>query len=180
MSRFVLDAFALLMAFFPDEGGQETSQQLLADWVRGEVGIIAPSLLLLETTNAVLVALRRGRISQDKVHDILRAMNGLSIPTAEPLNTEEIFEIAAKHNLSAYDATYATLTSKSHILITGDKKLYDASRGEEQVTLIGKYKEVSFWSGEGHVQSPAYTAECGWKVPQSTLPRKADNVVGPS
>ena len=141
MRRFVLDASALLMAFFPDEEGQETSQQLLADWVRGEVEIIAPSLLCLEATNAVLVALRRGRISQDKAYDILRAINGLSIRIAEPLSTEEIFRIATEHNISAYDATYASLANDEVILITGNKRLFKALKEEGLAMLVREYQQ---------------------------------------
>ena len=74
MRRFVLDASALLMAFFPDEEGQAASQRLIGDWVSGRVEIIAPSLLFLEVTNAVLVAFRRERISESGACNIIRAV----------------------------------------------------------------------------------------------------------
>jgi len=87
MRRFVLDASALLMAFFPDEEGQQASQQLLGDWVKDRVEIIAPSSLFLEATNAVLVGLRRERISKNRAYDILHAVNGLSIPVIDHPDT---------------------------------------------------------------------------------------------
>ena len=102
--------------------------------------IIAPSLLFLEVTNAVLVALRRERVSESKAHDILRAVSELSIPIADRPEPEEIFKIAAKHHISAYDATYAALATKDLVLITGDRKLYEALKDEEQVMLIREYK----------------------------------------
>ncbi len=141
MKRFVVDASALPMAFFPDEGGQEASQRLLADWVRGEVEITAPSLPFLETTNAVLVAFQRGRISRDKAHDILRAIDGLSIPTAEPLNTEGTLEIAAEHNLSACDATYASLANDEVTRITGNKRLFEALKEDGLAMLMKEYQQ---------------------------------------
>lgn len=139
MRRFVLDASALLMAFFPDGEGQAASQRLLSDWVRDRVEIIAPSLLSLEVTNAVLVAFRRERISQSKARDILRAVTELSIPIVDHPEPEEIFKIAAKHHISAYDATYAALAGKAVILITGDSKLYEALKAEKQAMLIQEY-----------------------------------------
>jgi len=140
MRRFVLDASALLMGFFPDEEGQQASQRLLGDWVKDRVEIIAPSLLFLEVTNAVLVAHRRERISKNRAYDILHAVNGLSIPITDHPDTEEIFKIAIKHKLSAYDATYAALTTEAFTLITGDRKLYEALKGEKRVMLIETYK----------------------------------------
>lgn len=140
MKRFVLDASALLMAFFPDEEGQEASQRLIGDWVNSRVEIVAPSLLFLEVTNAVLVALRRKRVSQSKAYDILRAVSELSIPIADRPEPAEIFKIATEHHVSAYDATYAALAVKDFVVITGDRKLYQAIKDERQVMLIGEYK----------------------------------------
>jgi len=137
--RFVLDASALLIAFFPHEEGQAASQRLLSDWASSRVEIIAPSLLFLEVTNAVLVALRRERISESKAYDILHAVTELSIPIVEHPEPEEIFKIATKHHISAYDATYAALTGKSLILITGNRKIYEALKGEKEVMLIEEY-----------------------------------------
>jgi len=138
--RFVLDASAILKAFFPDEEGQAASQALLGDWVKDRVEIIAPSLLFLEVTNAVLVALRRERISKKRAYEIIHAVNGLSIPIGDSPEVEEIFELAIEHNLSAYDATYAALTTKQFTLITGDKKLYEALKKERKVMWIEDYK----------------------------------------
>ena len=97
-------------------------------------------LLFLEVTNAVLVALRRERISKNRAHDILHAVNGLSIPVIDHPDTEEIFKIATKHILSAHDATCVALTTEPFTLITGDRKLYAALKGEKEVMLIEEYR----------------------------------------
>jgi len=110
--------------------------------VKDRVEIIAPSLLFFEVTNAVLVALRRERISKNRADDILHTVNGLSIPVIAHPDTDEVFKIAIKHRLSAYDATYAALTTEAFSLITGDRKLYEALKGEKQVMLIG---EPALW-----------------------------------
>jgi len=90
--------------------------------------------------NAVLVTFRCERISKSRACDILRAVSELSIPVVEHPEPEEIFKIAAKYHISAYDATHAVLATKSSILITGDMKLYESLKGEKQVMLIGAYK----------------------------------------
>ena len=138
MKRLVIDASVILRAFFPDEEGQKESQVLIEDWIKGRVEIVAPSFLFLEVTNAVLVAVRRGRITGAKAYEIVRTVKGLSIPVVD-YDIEEVFEVAAKFDLSAYDATYVALADKPYILVTGDKKLYQALKEGERVKWIGDY-----------------------------------------
>jgi len=140
MKRLVVDASAILKAFFPDEEGQVASQALIGDWVKDRIEIIAPSLLFLEVTNAALVALRRERISKEKAYEIIQAVKGLSIPVWDSPDIEEVFKLAIKFSLSAYDATYVALAAKPFILITGDKKLYQAVKTEGKVMWVGDYK----------------------------------------
>ena len=139
MKRLVIDASVILRAFFPDEEGQEESQALIEDWIKGRVEIVGPSLLFLEVTNAVLVAVRRGRIPGAKACEIIQTLKGLSIPVTDSPDIEEVFKLAFKHNLSAYDATYVALAEKPYILVTGDKKLYQALKEGGRVKWIGDY-----------------------------------------
>ncbi len=140
MKRFVIDASALLKAFFPDEEGQLEIQTLLGDWVEDRVEILAPALLHLEVTNAVLVALRRGRISHVRAQEIIHAVDELSLPVGETSAMEEIFKIAVDHGLSAYDAAYAALATEPCTLVTGDEKLYAAVKGKIRALRIADYK----------------------------------------
>ena len=142
MKRLVIDASVILRAFFPDEEGQEESQALIEDWIKGRVEIVGPSLLFLEVTNAVLVAVRRGRIPGAKACEIIQTLKGLSIPVTDSPDIEEVFKLAFKHNLSAYDATYVTFAVKTYTLITGDEKLYQALKSEGKVLWLGDYKQA--------------------------------------
>jgi len=113
VKRLVIDASVILRAFFPDEEGQEESQ--------------------------ALVAVRRGRIPGAKACEIIQTLKGLSIPVTDSPDIEEVFKLAFKHNLSAYDATYVALAEKPYILVTGDKKLYQALKEGGRVKWIGDY-----------------------------------------
>ncbi len=102
--------------------------------------IKAPSLIHLEVTNAVLVALRRKRISRVRAQEIIYAVNELSIPIGETPSMEEIFKIAIEHGLSAYDATYAALTAEPCTLVTGDEKFYAALKDKMRVMRVADYE----------------------------------------
>jgi len=59
----VIDASVVLRGFFPDEEGHAVAQAIIRAYVREEVDLHAPTLLPYEVTNAILQAVRRGRIN---------------------------------------------------------------------------------------------------------------------
>lgn len=121
----IIDASALLRAFFPDEQ-QAQAQALIRDHVSGQVQLLAPTLLLYEFTNAVVQAIRRGRISDDDGNAILTAFDGLGIEM-EPVPWLQIVPLARRFDRSAYDAAYLALAeARGEPLVTGDLRMYNA------------------------------------------------------
>lgn len=124
----IVDANVLLRAFFPDEQ-QAQAQALIREHVSGRVQLVAPTLLVYEFTNAVVQAIRRGRISDDDGSAILAALDGLDIKV-EPVLWQQIVPLARRFDRSAYDAAYLALAeARGDLLVTGDLRLYNAVRG---------------------------------------------------
>lgn len=121
----IIDVNVLLAAFFPDEQ-QAQAQELIRAHVSGQVQLFAPTLLPYEFTNAVVQAMRQGRISDTDGHAVLAAFDGLGIEM-EAVPWTEIVPLARRFNRSAYDAAYLALAQmRGDVLITGDLRMYNA------------------------------------------------------
>lgn len=105
----VLDASAALSWIFADE--RNTESQAIARAVLDE-GAIVPALWRWEVQNALVVAQRRGRITDEASAAALAYLAALQIEI-EPIGPALIFgsetETAKRFNLSAYDAAYIEL-----------------------------------------------------------------------
>ncbi len=134
----IVDASVILRAFFPDEE-QAQAQALIRDHVSGRVQLVAPTLLLYEVANAIVVAERRGRIDQEMGEEILDALEGLGIERI-PVTGRQILPLAREFGCSAYDAAYLALAqARGEPLITGDLRLYRAARDRvDWVQYIGE------------------------------------------
>ena len=127
MTQFVLDASALAPFFLADERG-ELNEEILRRQRAGEE-IIAPALFPYEIINVLLNAMKRGRISEPQVLEELRELATWSITLDERVgHLGEIFDLAIKHDLTAYDASYLELAiDGGHALATGDAALARAA-----------------------------------------------------
>lgn len=123
----IVDASVILSAFFPDEE-QAQAQALIRAHVSGHVRLVAPTLILYEVTNAVVQAMRRGRITDEDGKAILVAFDGLGIEM-EQVTWQQVLPLACRFDRSAYDAAYLALAqAREEHLVTGDLRLYNAVR----------------------------------------------------
>jgi predicted nucleic acid-binding protein len=121
----IVDANVILRSFFPDEA-QTRAQALIREHVSGRVQLAAPTLLTYEVTNAVLQAVRRGRVAEEDAEAVLIAVEGLSIEI-EAVSWQQMLPMAHRFDRSAYDAAYLALAeARGEPLVTGDEKLYNA------------------------------------------------------
>ena len=122
----VLDASAALEAAFDDESGvvgAAVTDRLASD------SAYVPSLWFSELVQALLQAVRRGRLSLESARAMLAAIVDCSI-TAVPdhLETRALLEIAHQTGLSAYDASYLLLAVDMGLeLATCDRQLRAAA-----------------------------------------------------
>ncbi len=138
----IVDASVILNAFFPDED-QAQAQDLIRDHVIGRAELAAPNLLLYEVTNAVVVARRRERISDEQAEDILSSFESLGI-ALRPVDWQRMLPLAIRFDRSAYDAAYLALAGATgQPLVTGDLRMYNAVHEHlDWVQWIGDYQQV--------------------------------------
>jgi len=123
---FVLDASAALEAAFDDESGVVGAA--VADRLASDSAYV-PSIWFSELVQALLQAVRRGRLSLESARAMLAAIVDCSI-TAVPdhLETRALLEIAHQTGLSAYDASYLLLAFDMGLaLATCDRQLRAAA-----------------------------------------------------
>ncbi|MEO8523382.1 MAG: type II toxin-antitoxin system VapC family toxin [Caldimonas sp.] len=103
----MVDASISAAWFLPDEATPSTEAALQATATH-EVWV--PALWLLEVGNLLLSAQRRKRITAEKRRELAAAAAALRIKVdREPVPIPVMDELAARHALSAYDATYLEL-----------------------------------------------------------------------
>jgi predicted nucleic acid-binding protein len=124
----IIDASVVLRAFFPDEEGQAQAQAqaIVRAYVLNALDLAAPTLLPYEVTNAILQAVRRGRVEPEIAEQTLATFEELEIPTVEP-SLSQTLTLARRYDRSVYDAAYLALAQERGAeLITGDRRLYNA------------------------------------------------------
>jgi predicted nucleic acid-binding protein len=128
---FVLDASIAAAWVLEDE------QDDLADEVIDSLTVktaIAPHLWSLEVGNILLVSERRGRITAAKRRKMAEALLNLGVleeSPAQEVTLGAVMDLAAKHRLSSYDASYLELALRHALpLATLDEPLKRAAIAE--------------------------------------------------
>jgi predicted nucleic acid-binding protein len=121
---FVLDSSVALSWVLPDEGNadaDELLERLIAE------GAVVPPIWPLEIGNVLLVALRRGRISQDEFEGMVERLARLPVEIdveATDHALAGVLLLAAQLGLTTYDAAYLDLAQRRNLpLATLDKRL---------------------------------------------------------
>lgn len=144
----VIDASVLLRAFLPDEQ-QPQAQAIVRGFVAGQIGLLAPTLLPYEVTNAIWQAIRRARLTNEQGETILDAFTDLQIPLAT-VSWKQALPLARQFNRSVYDAAYLGLAQMSgQVFITADERLYNAVRPHlPWVQWLDTYQTTTPTNGE--------------------------------
>ena len=111
---FVADASATLPWCFEDEA-TAWSESLLDRLSAGEQ-VIVPAHWPIEFSNALLMAVRRKRITPEKAEWFLERLAALHItiePTLPLGHIKPVFDLSVKHNLTFYDAMYLDLAKRT-------------------------------------------------------------------
>ena len=126
---YVLDASVACAWAFADEA-TPALDALLDETIQTEVYV--PSIWRSEVMNVLIQASRRGRISSGDALAHWEYLQGLGLTEsgyAAPMSV--VMDLAQKHQLTAYDATYLALASQLRLpLATLDAALTEAARGE--------------------------------------------------
>ena len=124
----VVDASIAAAWFLPDERN-DAADQLMAG-LRSAPGRV-PSLFWFETRNLLLTAERRGRLAVGEAALSMAQLRGLPLQDEGAGGDPLVLALAARHAISAYDASYLALAVQLALpLATTDKRLAAAARLE--------------------------------------------------
>jgi predicted nucleic acid-binding protein len=123
---FVLDASVAMSWCFEDEATAQT--EALLDRVGAE-GALVPTIWFLEVANVLLVAERRGRLTDAQATRFTALLHQLPLETAEAhQGLEDLLGWGRRYSLSSYDASYFGLAETSGLpLATLDARLSEAA-----------------------------------------------------
>jgi predicted nucleic acid-binding protein len=107
MAALVIDSSVAAAWCFPDEQTEYTNAILRA--ISAPLEGAAPRLWAYEVRNAVLMGLRRKRITHADALEFLESIKGLPIQLADPVSYNDVFNLANRHAPTVYDAAYLDL-----------------------------------------------------------------------
>jgi predicted nucleic acid-binding protein len=125
MPAFVVDSSVAASWVLPDERNDQT--EILSEIVI-DSGAVAPALLIYEIRNLLVIAVRSLRIEKEVAGKGIAEIRMLPISYLEPATDQPVFDLAARHRLSGYDATFLALAKEQNLpLATFDRKLRNAA-----------------------------------------------------
>jgi len=122
METVVIDA-SVLIKWFVNEIKSDSAIKIRDQYIKGEVNLMAPNLILYEVLNALKYIKLH---NQDEVEEIFEIIinYGIELFTLNKELVNKSLEIAMKSKLTLYDSTYVALANiKEGKLVTADEKL---------------------------------------------------------
>lgn len=141
MRQVVIDASVAVKWYLPAEEGEKQALAILEEYAGGNLAIITPALFPYEVANALLVAARRNRITEEVCRRAVGSLFELALNT-QPLELywEKALKMAEDYRLSIYDAVYLALAASKNVkLVTGDRRLFNT---------VGPHLSWVVWIGE--------------------------------
>lgn len=131
---FVLDA-SIVHDWAFDERHQ--TAELVRERLRTE-SAAAPSLWWFEVRNGLVVAERRGRVTEQQTARFLREILRLAVTLDNSPNEAGVLALARRHRLTVYDAAYLELALRQDLPIATLEMPLAAAARAEGVALIGE------------------------------------------
>jgi predicted nucleic acid-binding protein len=124
---FVIDTSVAMAWCFEDEATE--AADLVLDRLREDEAVV-PAIWPLEVANVLLVAERRGRLTEAQVSRFLGLLTQLPIEVDDaPRELAGIVAAGRRHELSSYDASYLVLAERlGASLATLDRRLAKAAK----------------------------------------------------
>jgi predicted nucleic acid-binding protein len=128
VAGLVLDTSVAATWLFEDEASEESRALLLS---LQESGACVPSLFWHEARNMLINGLRRKRLLIEELPKLMAFVRALPLEDCGAGSDDSVLNLAAKHNLTAYDAAYLELAiSRRAALATKDKRMAAAAELE--------------------------------------------------
>lgn len=125
---FVPDASVVAAWVLPDE--EAAIAELALDRLAADTAMV-PTVFWDELRNLLLSAERRGRIEKNHADTSLARLRRLPIRCPGDADDRHILELARRHDLTAYDASYLALAIREGCaLVSLDRRLNKAATAE--------------------------------------------------
>src|SRR5688572_18218200 len=122
---FVVDTSFVLAYLLPDEK-ERVVEETFAEFEENKIDFSSTYLLAFETINGLRSAVLQKRQSAKAAELLLDSFLNMGI-LFEKVDEKEVFQLALKKSISAYDASYVWLAKNKKIkLLTLDEKLEQA------------------------------------------------------
>jgi predicted nucleic acid-binding protein len=122
----VVDASVVVDLVAPDVRRNSPVRDLLAHWGDEAIEVLAPGLLWLETANALLAGIRRGRWSGAEADGAAALLDRMPLRRVDDgRDCSRAFELARRYdNWPVYDMVYVAVAERTgHDFVTADEKL---------------------------------------------------------
>jgi len=127
LNRIVVDASYCGAWVLQDENSTEAEELLKEALLDGGPVLLAPALWTFEMLNMLKSAVKRKRLTENDARAAVRLLSRIPIQLVSPKPADtrlRMLELALRHDLTAYDASYLELALRLKIpLRSGDKKL---------------------------------------------------------
>jgi predicted nucleic acid-binding protein len=125
--EFILDASFALCWCFEDEATAQTESTLTSLQNQEAIAWI-PAIWRYEMLNGLGKGVARSRLARDKAFLFWQEVQALPVRMADVAVNETLLELALKHDLAVYDASYLSLAQARRLpLATVDGKLQQAA-----------------------------------------------------
>ncbi|MBI2263970.1 MAG: type II toxin-antitoxin system VapC family toxin [Armatimonadetes bacterium] len=130
IDHLVMDASVALKWLLPAEQGEAQAIQILQGLCDKKLTLSAPTLLIYELLNGLLMAVRRGRATSDIVLPASQQFLKLPILYDTSIKSgDSTLALAIRTGLSVYDSAYLELASRiQRPLVTSDRDLFIKGR----------------------------------------------------
>ncbi|MFN4032509.1 MAG: type II toxin-antitoxin system VapC family toxin [Fimbriimonadales bacterium] len=128
MKKIVIDASVALKWVLNDEEHIAEASQTLLDWRTRRLELAAPDLLYYEYCNALWVAVRQSRLSQQDAYAAIEFFGqiGIAYHSAREFWKKSL-GFAFGYQRTFYDCVYVALAEQMGVwFFTGDRRLYNA------------------------------------------------------
>lgn len=115
---FVADASVAIGWVHPAQATKQTAAMLEA--IAGGATLEVPALWPLEVANALIVLVRRRKLTEDERQTGLGWLRGLRVRLDHEMSAlafSRLSELAAAHQLSVYDAAYLELAARRGLML---------------------------------------------------------------
>ena len=110
----VVDASVIVEVLAPGVPSDAPARLLMGKLAAAGADLVAPALLWLETSNALLTGIRRGRWNGAAADSAMTRLTGLEVRSADtPYDRARAFELARRYdNWAVYDMVYVALAER--------------------------------------------------------------------